>query len=965
MSQLPPSLLLPLALTVGLLPFLNLTKDSEVTPEPSQAESPYSFCFAPGTDPELIARYSTPLKTKEASALSLLAPESQQAFQVVNRWFRTATNGTAQSSQGDPLTLTWSIPDDGGTFITADGSIPSEVSSNNELRSRLAEIYGGSSTGPASEQPWFPDIESAFQDLSANTGLAFVYEPNDDGAALSSANRGILGVRGDIRIAGHPLDGNSNVLAYNFFPDLGDMVIDTSDSFFSNTSSNSIRLRNVLEHEVGHGLGLAHVCPIDNSKLMEPFINLSFEGLQFDDIYSLQRNYGDIMEKHDASLTNDSFANAAPLTISSGGTATFGPLSIDDNSDIDFYAFQVTAGESITATITPTSNTYLEGSQNNDGSCSVGVLFDSATLHDLSLTLFDPNQNQLATASSKSLGEEETINPIIAPTTGTYYLQVSGDNSNNAQLYSLDLSLSNSPVVFELVSATQTAELFAGQNGLTDPLETVEYTFTLRNSGFASATNTTVTLNGPTGFIPVENTSSTATLASEQSFPFPLTFALDANSGESLVLSLNVTEDNGATATFPVEIVLGLEQVVFSENFDSSFALPIGWLSQSEGNGSGWSANAFADTEPRAFVAGTSNQSGESILSTPSIDGLSAASILSFRHFYITENNIDGSVLEISIANGPWLDILAAGGSFQTGEYNGALAISDGTNPINNRSAWTGNSGGFITTEVILPPSVAGQPTQLRWRIGHNNSGNGIGWLVDTVSIDAIITDPAEIPFNLSSNDTTASEFFLADSAELTVQTSLPVAVDSPINLTLSGTATSGTDYTQLDNLTLPAKTETLTTTINALEDSLPEGQETFTVTSSDGTTSLDYIINDSPYGNWVFESLATTTLQAPADDPDGDQLSNLEEYLLGTNPLITSLSPPFDLTFINDTLRLTLPVAAPPADLLITPFSSPNLIDWNASTFITVEGNQFILDTPAPFHFLRLGLDLRQDDTP
>ena len=168
-----------------------------------------------------------------------------------------------------------------------------------------------------------------------------------------------------------------------------------------------------------------------------------------------------------------------------------------------------------------------------------------------------------------------------------------------------------------------------------------------------------------------------------------------------------------------------------------------------------------------------------------------------------------------------------------------------------------------------------------------------------------------------------------------------------------------------MDNLTLPAKTETLTTTINALEDSLPEGQETFTVTSSDGTTSLDYIINDSPYGNWVFESLATTTLQAPADDPDGDQLSNLEEYLLGTNPLITSLSPPFDLTFINDTLRLTLPVAAPPADLLITPFSSPNLIDWNASSFITVEGNQFILDTPAPFHFLRLGLDLRQDDTP
>ena len=59
----------------------------------------------------------------------------------------------------------------------------------------------------------------------------------------------------DMRMAGHPIDGNSGILAFNYFPNTGDMVIDTSDNFFATTTSNSLRLRNVLAHEHGHGLG--------------------------------------------------------------------------------------------------------------------------------------------------------------------------------------------------------------------------------------------------------------------------------------------------------------------------------------------------------------------------------------------------------------------------------------------------------------------------------------------------------------------------------------------------------------------------------------------------------------------------------------------------------------------------------------------------------------------------------------
>ncbi len=40
----------------------------------------------------------------------------------------------------------------------------------------------------------------------------------------------------------------------------------------------------VITHEIGHGIGLGHVQPVDGSKLMEPFVNLGFYyGVQLDD----------------------------------------------------------------------------------------------------------------------------------------------------------------------------------------------------------------------------------------------------------------------------------------------------------------------------------------------------------------------------------------------------------------------------------------------------------------------------------------------------------------------------------------------------------------------------------------------------------------------------------------------------------------------------------------------------------
>ena len=87
----------------------------------------------------------------------------------------------------------------------------------------------------------------------------------------------------------------------------------------------------------------------------------------------------------------------------------------------------------------------------------------------------------------------------------------------------------------------------------------------------------------------------------------------------------------------------------------------------------------------------------------------------------------DGSVMEVKIGAADWQDILAAGGSFVSGGYDGPL---DGCcqNPLAGRLAWSGKSGtdqvaNFITTRAKLPAAAAGQTVRLRWRAASDIGG--------------------------------------------------------------------------------------------------------------------------------------------------------------------------------------------------------------------------------------------------
>ena len=346
-------------------------------------------------------------------------------FQSGNRW--SSTSGSGGGLQlGQPTVIRYSfVPD--GTSIPASTGFPTGTSS---LFSWLNGLYGGN---PAT---WQAIFQQEFDRWAGLTGLSYVFEPNDDGSPMFGAV-GAVGVRGDVRIGAKTLDGNSGVLAFNFFPNNGDMVLDAFDSFYSNLGNNSRRLRNVITHEHGHGIGLFHTCPSNGQKLMEPFINTGFLGPQHDDVRGGHFLYGDIYEP------NQSFNLAHDLGVIGLGTTTVANASTHGSTDVDFYQFSVTGSFNAAVTVTPAGLTYQTGPQVNPCS-SGGSSFNSLTVSNLDVQIVDSNGvTPIATGNSQPAGAAESISPTaLNPAGGTFYVRVSRSSGSSSQLYNLQINLS-------------------------------------------------------------------------------------------------------------------------------------------------------------------------------------------------------------------------------------------------------------------------------------------------------------------------------------------------------------------------------------------------------------------------------------------------------------------------------------------------------------------------------------------
>jgi PKD repeat protein len=344
---------------------------------------------------------------------------------------------------------------------------------------------------------------------------------------------------------------------------------------------------------------------------------------------------------------------------------------------------------------------------------------------------------------------------LPAGTSGGFSVTITAANINSDgvpnQSPSLDQDFglvvyNGTQVAAPIVAADTTAvvaESCTPTNGAPDPGETLTISFGFRNIGSANSTNLIATLLTTNGVTSPSAAQSYGALAAGGATVFGLfTFTANGVCGTNINPTFQLQDGSANLGTVSFSFQMGQLASMFSENFDgvANPALPSGWTTATTGAQSSWVTSvSSSDSAPNAVFSPDPGAVGLNELDTPVINLPASSTQLAFRHSYNLETasgstGYDGGVLEIKIGGGAFTDILAAGGSFVSGGYDHTISSSF-SNPLAGRQAWSGNSGGFITTIVNLPASASGQAIQLRWRCGSDSSVSSVGWFVDTVSI--------------------------------------------------------------------------------------------------------------------------------------------------------------------------------------------------------------------------------------
>ncbi len=321
----------------------------------------------------------------------------------------------------------------------------------------------------------------------------------------------------------------------------------------------------------------------------------------------------------------------------------------------------------------------------------------------------------------------------------------------NGQILTQSFALQ--PTAILMSSGFQFTSESCSLDNAAEPNETVTLNIALRNTGARNTTNLTATLLAAGGIInpsAAQNYGALIVNGADVLRPFTFTAAPTLRCGDALALTLQLNDGAENLGTITINLNAGARRIAFQEDFDvvNLPILPVGWTSSATGAQSIWATTEeHFESPPNSVHSAAANQVGLNELTSPVFRINSANARLTFRHRYNLETTFlrnrlyDGAVLEIKVGNfGKFRDILIAGGTFESGGYDGIIDACC-QNPLAGRFGWSGKSGvnqtpAFVTVAIKLPARAAGKNVRFRWRVGTDNGTATDGQFVDDVRVE-------------------------------------------------------------------------------------------------------------------------------------------------------------------------------------------------------------------------------------
>lgn len=306
------------------------------------------------------------------------------------------------------------------------------------------------------------------------------------------------------------------------------------------------------------------------------------------------------------------------------------------------------------------------------------------------------------------------FNDLLTGTTGWYTVRAitnagaKGKRSDAISFFA-DPSLINCRNTVEIEKTTDLSIYNAG--------DTIEYTITLTSYYDNPITNVVITDLLKPNWKYIDNSLSCGTISEN---------TITINHG-------TVQPDETLACTFKIRSdVLLFTEDLFLDDLESGMG---NWTVDNIRGPESWALSNAASNSPTHswFTANTGTADNtQAIVLNPM--AIRPNTELSFYHFYHTEPGWDGGFIEISRNNGIiWEDL---GPYMIENGYNGGL--NNGSNAdIANRSAFTGNSNGFIKTTVDLS-YFANSTVLIRFVFGEDNTVSQTGWYIDDVSLRSI-----------------------------------------------------------------------------------------------------------------------------------------------------------------------------------------------------------------------------------